>query len=439
MVDLELLLSLLGLPQYLDRFVQAGFDSWETVMEITEDDLEVLNVELGHRRKLQREIANSRELALHHYQTHDPFPFSARSMEENVIDSKWQNNPSDQAAVVQGKRGYVHHPKPDPSAPERPPSAYVLFSKMVRQELKSHHLSFTDMSRQVGERWQRLTPEEKHSWKQKAAIPREEYKINFAKYQRSENHRSYLRYLSDFRSAQAMRRGDESPFRNVPEAASPSVNRLNTSTVQPELNPAHASHGLEMNDIETYGERVPRAVDLGAKPSRYRRTRTVQACEPCRQRKVKCRGERPSCEKCRHLNLACSYGELRRGGRKLTGDNLWRKFRAYETILRRLVPLVGDEDKAAIQKSLLMPPQLDQEPAEQQPYNMDGDEESDDADGESDISCIGSMGSKHMLTRSNLRKQNLVWGGTRLPLPVYGKKGCGFLERESYGKSNQPL
>lgn len=42
MADLELTLSWLGMTKYLDRFVEAGFDSWATVLEITEDDLEVI-------------------------------------------------------------------------------------------------------------------------------------------------------------------------------------------------------------------------------------------------------------------------------------------------------------------------------------------------------------------------------------------------------------
>jgi len=39
--NLELALAWLGLEQYYERFMQAGFDSWETLLEITEDDLEV--------------------------------------------------------------------------------------------------------------------------------------------------------------------------------------------------------------------------------------------------------------------------------------------------------------------------------------------------------------------------------------------------------------
>ena len=39
--NLELIMSWLGMSQYLDRLREAGFDSWETLMWITEQDLEV--------------------------------------------------------------------------------------------------------------------------------------------------------------------------------------------------------------------------------------------------------------------------------------------------------------------------------------------------------------------------------------------------------------
>ena len=41
MADLELTLAWLGMDRYLERFIEAGFDSWETVLEITESDLNV--------------------------------------------------------------------------------------------------------------------------------------------------------------------------------------------------------------------------------------------------------------------------------------------------------------------------------------------------------------------------------------------------------------
>lgn len=227
MADMELALAWLGLPQYLDRLLQAGFDSWDTLMEITEPDLEVLNVELGHRRKLQREIANSRRfiesptlptlptLPTHN---HGPLLFPLQARQDGAAGSGAQpaQSPSDSLAVVLKKRAYVHHPKSDSNAPARPHSGYVLFSKAVREDLKSQRLSFTDISKEVGERWQRLSPAERHGWKRRSAVPREQYKNDLVKYQQSDHHRNYQQYLSEFTSAQAARRagGDPSPYRN---------------------------------------------------------------------------------------------------------------------------------------------------------------------------------------------------------------------------------
>jgi hypothetical protein len=37
--DLEVIFSQLGMIQYLDAFVEQGFDTWDTVLDITESDL----------------------------------------------------------------------------------------------------------------------------------------------------------------------------------------------------------------------------------------------------------------------------------------------------------------------------------------------------------------------------------------------------------------
>ena len=39
MVEVEQVLSELGLLQYLNRFLDEGFDTWETVLDVTEEDL----------------------------------------------------------------------------------------------------------------------------------------------------------------------------------------------------------------------------------------------------------------------------------------------------------------------------------------------------------------------------------------------------------------
>jgi hypothetical protein len=60
---LTAVLERLGLREYSDVLAGNGFRSWETVLDITEDDLTTLDFKLGHRRVLQREIATYRGLS----------------------------------------------------------------------------------------------------------------------------------------------------------------------------------------------------------------------------------------------------------------------------------------------------------------------------------------------------------------------------------------
>jgi hypothetical protein len=62
-VHLTAVLERLGLTTYSTVLAQNGFRSWETVLDVTEDDLTTLDFKLGHRRVLQREIATYRGLS----------------------------------------------------------------------------------------------------------------------------------------------------------------------------------------------------------------------------------------------------------------------------------------------------------------------------------------------------------------------------------------
>ena len=44
MTDIQQPLSRLGLSQYVERFVEEGFDSWQAILHITESDLWVMAV-----------------------------------------------------------------------------------------------------------------------------------------------------------------------------------------------------------------------------------------------------------------------------------------------------------------------------------------------------------------------------------------------------------
>ncbi|KFY24958.1 hypothetical protein V491_01958, partial [Pseudogymnoascus sp. VKM F-3775] len=90
----------------------------------------------------------------------------------------------------------------DENAPERPPSAYVIFSNKMREDLKGRSLSFTEIAKLVGENWQNLSPSEKEPYEQQAFAAKEKYTIELAEYRKTESHRAYSEYLIEFKAKQ---------------------------------------------------------------------------------------------------------------------------------------------------------------------------------------------------------------------------------------------
>ncbi|KAL8671429.1 MAG: hypothetical protein Q9168_004058 [Polycauliona sp. 1 TL-2023] len=176
MADLKSLLSSFGLLQYHHHLVEAGFDTWETILDITESDLESLSVQLGHRRRLQHEIAHT---------------LSSR-----------QNTQSQQPNAPPRLLPYIRHPKSDPNAPQRPQSAYELFSSHVRIDLKEQSLSFTEQSKIAEKRWKDMSDSAKDSWTQATNEAWDKYEVDKIKYQGSSPYREYQEYLLKFNGFQ---------------------------------------------------------------------------------------------------------------------------------------------------------------------------------------------------------------------------------------------
>ncbi|KAL8690745.1 MAG: hypothetical protein Q9218_003887, partial [Villophora microphyllina] len=173
MADLKAFLAPMGLGQYYERLVEAGFDKWETILDITEDDLENLDVQRGHRRRLQQEIAYTLRLGS------DPADQRSKALSRSLAANQSNQTP---------KRQYNRHPRPDPDAPQRPLSAYVLFSNAVRDQMKDQALSFADKAKVVGDRWRDLSDESRDYWKRVASGPWEKYKADRDQYLTTESH-----------------------------------------------------------------------------------------------------------------------------------------------------------------------------------------------------------------------------------------------------------
>ncbi|ETN38820.1 uncharacterized protein HMPREF1541_06859 [Cyphellophora europaea CBS 101466] len=198
MTDLGSHLERLGLEHYLDAFLSEGFESWDTVLDIQESDFESLNIKLGHRRKLQRAIAEYRGIPyerLYGGVAYDAAPESARPAEASQLGGSVASGPG-----VEAKRKYRRHPKADENAPERPPSAYVIFSNKVREEIKDRNLSFTQIAKLVGDRWQKLEAKGKEPYESQANAAKERFNIQLSAYKKTDAYKDYMQYLVDFKA-----------------------------------------------------------------------------------------------------------------------------------------------------------------------------------------------------------------------------------------------
>ena len=113
--------------------------------------------------------------------------------------------------------------QPDENAPERPPSAYVIFSNSelphacscemllmvseIREELKNENLTFTTIAKRVGERWQDISPEEKEPYESEVSAAKEKYHAEMAEYKTTKSYREYQQYLTEFKAKHASNSG----------------------------------------------------------------------------------------------------------------------------------------------------------------------------------------------------------------------------------------
>lgn len=61
--------------------------------------------------------------------------------------------------------------------------------------------------------------------------------------------------------------------------------------------------------------RLPRDTDSSS-VNQTEKSRVNHACEPCRQRKTKCSGERPVCKHCEEFQITCFYADGKRDRNK---------------------------------------------------------------------------------------------------------------------------
>ena len=205
MAELRPVLGRLRLLHYHDRFVDEGFETWDQRCDITEADLKALNVGLGHRRRLQREIANALRPS-----DQRPSVEVSPSISDGDL-SIWGSNitKANDSGAERVKRKYRRRPKADMNAPKKPLSAYVLYANGIRESLRQKNLSFADGAKVTVEQWHVLDPTEKEWWKSEAIEAKKVYDANMAAYKKTRKFNDHKAYVDFFKSGRAAKTGQK--------------------------------------------------------------------------------------------------------------------------------------------------------------------------------------------------------------------------------------
>ncbi|KAL1650823.1 hypothetical protein SLS58_000942 [Diplodia intermedia] len=224
--ELRGVLDRIRLHDYLPVLLQNGFDSWDVVCDISEDDMAHLGFKLGHRRILQREIAATRGTSYGQSLASDSTDRSPHAT-PTPEDSSRAHSTSPLRAEEKKKRRYRRKPRPDINAPKKPKTAYVNFADTLRTDPAINAQSFVAIAREVGRRWQALPPEKKHVWECQAARDMQEYEAQMDEYKTTENYRRYQNYLKTFAHNQTRPKRSRSGHR--PSAEHDRKSRSNSS------------------------------------------------------------------------------------------------------------------------------------------------------------------------------------------------------------------
>ncbi|KAF2748293.1 hypothetical protein M011DRAFT_400755 [Sporormia fimetaria CBS 119925] len=233
-------LARLGLTSYQETLTRHGFRDWDTVLDITEEDLSRLGFKLGHRRSLQREIATFRGL-----------PASASlDAAQSPVDLGVATLSLQSSPPPREKRRYRRHPRADPNAPRKPKTAYVNFADQLRTHPDIRTLSFVDIAKEVGRQWQILPPEQKRVWESQAARAMQEYELQMDEYKKTDSWRKYQIYLAEFKATHNQNNKTKRPSTNRPDsfvrAESSRASPASTESLSPHIASEHVEDDVEV-------------------------------------------------------------------------------------------------------------------------------------------------------------------------------------------------
>ncbi|KAL2800044.1 fungal-specific transcription factor domain-containing protein [Aspergillus keveii] len=143
------------------------------------------------------------------------------------------------------------------------------------------------------------------------------------------------------------------PQPSFPTQAPPSETTTNSSDVV-----ANTSTTVSQERPLNSKVAIPRSTSSNTVPNRGRVSR---ACENCRDQKVKCSGQRPTCQRCQESGIQCSYGDRKREKMARRLSDLSARVQTFETLLQNIYPNL-DSLSAQYVEQILSDQQSDNDP-----------------------------------------------------------------------------
>lgn len=149
----------------------------------------------------------------------------------------------------------------------------------MREDLKGHNLTFTEIAKLVGENWQSLPPTEKEAYESQASSAKEKYQRDLVEYKKTPEWRKYAQYLQEFKENQAKpnpgssRKTGTRVLKTRPSLQSPDANK------RPKIEPARLRHGSTSSSAATGGNTSSGSGSASTRDSRSSSER-MQGSEP---------------------------------------------------------------------------------------------------------------------------------------------------------------
>ena len=191
-------LDVLGIPHFYDYFTEQGVDSVGKLLLLAQDDARLLQIGADQRELLYQVASIVQLLADDDPATLDLLGLGGAAS-VGPLDRDFDLSKS-------GKRKYKRHPKPDPTAPQAPNSAYVVFSNEYRNKYVEDQTAFTQIAKAVGKAWREMDERERSRREKDATVLKQEFHEKLRKYKDTKEYSDYKKYLDRFKAEELDRR-----------------------------------------------------------------------------------------------------------------------------------------------------------------------------------------------------------------------------------------